>query len=127
MKWLISFPVMVVLVSPLSAQVDNASLNGTVTDSSRASVQGARVMALSYATGLRRETMTSAAGAYQLPALAVGRYTITISREGFKAAEFKDVEFTVGQTRTIDARLEVGSIAESVEVTASLDPLNRSS
>src|SRR5664280_3193403 len=82
---------------PLLAQVDYTSLNGTVTDPSNAVVQGARVAAVSSATGFRRETTTSAAGAYQLPGLTVGTYTITISRDGFKAAEFKNVELAVGQ------------------------------
>ena len=59
--------------------------------------------------------------------MAVGIYTVTISREGFKTAEFKNVELAVGQPRTIDARLQVGSVAESVEVTASLETLNRTS
>ncbi len=50
-------------------------------DASRALVQGARIVAVSSATSFRRETTTNAAGAYQIPALAVGTYTATISRE----------------------------------------------
>ena len=115
------------LTVPLAAQVDYASLNGTVLDPSRAVVQGARVVAVSSETGFRRETTTSAGGSYQMSGLAVGMYTITISRPGFRTAEFKNVELSVGQPRTIDARLQVGSVAESVEVTASLETLNRTS
>jgi hypothetical protein len=115
------------LALPLSAQVDYASLNGTVTDATKSVVQGARVTAVSAATGFRRETTTSAAGTYQLSGLAVGIYTITISREGFKVSEFKDVELAVGQPRTIDARLAVGAVSESVEVKATLETLNRTS
>ena len=111
----------------MAAQVDYASLNGTVLDPSRAVVQGARVVAVSSETGFRRETITSAGGSYQMSGLAVGMYTITISRPGFRTAEFKNVELSVGQPRTIDARLQVGSVAESVEVTASLETLNRTS
>jgi hypothetical protein len=112
---------------PMAAQVDYASLNGTVLDPSRAVVQGARVVAVSSETGFRRETITSAGGSYQMSGLAVGTYTITISRPGFRAAEFKSVELSVGQPRTIDAHLQVGLVAESVEVTASLETLNRTS
>src|SRR5215471_6777820 len=112
---------------PLSAQVDNASLNGTVMDASRAVIQGARVLAVSSATGFRRETTTSAAGTYQIPGLAVGVYTVTISKEGFRSADFKNVELAVGQPRTIDARLDVGAVAESVEVNSTIEALNRSS
>src|ERR1035441_7105483 len=66
-------------------------------------------------------------GTYQMTGLAVGTYAVTISRDGFKAAEFKQVELAVGQPRTIDAKLQVGSVGESVEVTASLETLSRSS
>ena len=114
-------------VLPLSAQVDNASLNGTVMDASRAVIQGARVLAVSSATGFRRETTTSAAGTYQIPGLAVGVYTVTIFKEGFRSADFKNVELAVGQPRTIDARLDVGAVAESVEVNSTIEALNRSS
>src|SRR6516164_244524 len=119
-----------VLVSqavPLMAQLDYASLNGTVTDPSSALVQGARVAVVSAATGFRREVVTSAAGSYQVSGLAVGTYTVTISREGFKTEEFKNVELAVGQPRTIDARLQVGSVAESVDVSAPLETLSRTS
>src|ERR1039457_3742299 len=127
MKHFFAFLFLIGQSLPLLAQVDYTSLNGTVTDPSNAVVQGARVGAVSSATGFRRETTTSAAGAYQLPGLTAGTYTITISRDGFKAAEFKNVELAVGQPRTIDAGLQVGSVAESVEVSASLETLNRTS
>jgi hypothetical protein len=112
---------------PLMAQLDYASLNGTVTDPSTALVQGARVAVVSSTTGFRRETITSAAGIYQVSGLAVGTYTVTISRDGFKTAEYKNVELAVGQPRTIDVQLLVGSVADSVEVRASLETLNRTS
>ena len=112
---------------PLMAQLDYASLNGTVTDPSTALVQGARIAVVSSTTGFHRETLTSAGGIYQVSGLAVGTYTVTISRDGFKTAEFKNVELAVGQPRTIDVQLLVGSVADSVEVKASLDTLNRTS
>src|SRR6267154_2213200 len=112
---------------PLMAQMDQTSLKGTVTDASRSVIHGAKVEVVSSATGLRRQTATTAAGAYQIPGLAVGTYTITFSLQGFRTSEFKNVELAVGQTRTIDAQLAVGAVAESVEVTAPLETLNRSS
>ena len=127
MKRPITFLFSIGLALPLAAQVDNASLNGTVVDATAAVVQGARVAAVSSATGFRRETTTSAAGTYQMPGLAVGTYTVTISKDSFRAAEFQNVELAVGQPRTIDVRMEVGSVAESVEVKATLETLNRTS
>jgi hypothetical protein len=102
------------------AQFDNGSLNGTVSDASRAVVPGARVVAVSAATGVRRQTTTSSAGAYQIPSIPIGVYTVSISKEGFRQAEYKDVELTVGQARTIDAQLAVSAIAEAVQVEAAV-------
>src|SRR5215471_4379507 len=115
------------LALSLTAQVDNASLTGTVMDASNSAVPGAKVEAVSTATGVRRQTITSTAGTYQIPSLSVGFYKVTIVKEGFRAAEFQNVELTVGQSRTLDAHLSVGTLAESVQVTASADPLNRTS
>src|SRR5438552_2890753 len=98
-----------VAIVPLAAQVDRTSLTGTVTDPSGSVVPGAKIIVVSSGTGLRRETMTGESGAYQIPSLAIGSYTVTISKEGFHAAEYKDVELEVGQTRTLDSRLAIGA------------------
>src|SRR5690349_10666568 len=111
---------------PLAAQVDHGSLNGTVADASGALVAGAKVEAVSTTTGFRRQTVTSAAGAYQIPVLPVGTYTVTMAKQGFRTAEYKDVEIAIGQ-RTIDARLAVGAVTESVEVAAVAEAVNRTS
>ncbi len=117
----------IMLALPLVAQVDQVAISGTVTDSSGAAVQGAKIELLSTATGLHRETTTNTTGIYHLPALQIGKYKITVSKEGFKSVEFPNVELSVGQPRTIDVRLEVGTISTMVQVTATVEPLNRSS
>ena len=110
---------------PVFAQVDHASLSGTVTDASGALVQGAKVETVSVETGFRRQTFTGSGGTYQIPGLPIGSYTVTVTKEGFKPVEFKGVELAVGQPRTIDARLTVGATTETVEVTEALETLNR--
>ena len=95
-------PVLLLLVCflpPSAAQVDRATLNGTVTDSSGAVITNAKVEATSAATALRRELQTSANGAYLMPGLPIGRYTVTFSHEGFKTVRYTDVELSVGQSR----------------------------
>src|SRR5580704_17154558 len=88
---------------PMLAQVDHASLSGTVTDGSGNIVQGAKVETVSVETGFRRQTVTGSGGTYQIPGLPIGSYTVTVNKEGFKPIEFKGVELAVGQPRTIDA------------------------
>src|SRR5215470_8598802 len=115
------------LASPLMAQVDQTAINGTITDTSGAAVQGAKIELASLTTGLHRETTTNITGIYHLPALPIGNYKITVSKDGFKSVEFPNVELSVGQPRTIDIRLEVGTISSTVQVTSAIETLNRSS
>ncbi|HEV3197993.1 MAG TPA: TonB-dependent receptor, partial [Bryobacteraceae bacterium] len=75
----------------------------------------------------RRQVLTGVAGTYQIPGLSIGAYTVTASKTGFRPVEFKDVDLAVGQPRTIDVRMEVGSVAEAVEVSAAVETLNRTS
>lgn len=112
---------------PALAQVDHASLDGTVTDTSGARIPGAKVEAVSSETGFRRQTTTSTAGTYEIPGLAIGNYVVTISKKGFKSAEFKSVDLAVGQPRTLDAQLEVGAVSEAVQVNARVETLTRTS
>jgi hypothetical protein len=125
-----SFTVLVLYLFAIAttalAQVDRATLNGTVTDASGAVVQNVKIELDSPATGLHRETATNSKGTYQVPALPIGVYRVTMSLDGYKPEVLEDVEFQVGQARTIDARLQVGARTDVVEVHA-LEALNRSS
>ena len=107
-------------------QIDRAGLNGTVTDSSRRVLPHTNVVAVHNATGLRRETMSSSSGTYDIPELPVGVYTITFDHPGFKTLTFTDVEQVIGRTRTLDATLRVSGGEERVEVSASSELMDRS-
>jgi hypothetical protein len=98
------------------AQINRASLNGTVTDPSGASVPKARVELVSPDTGFTRQVITADTGVYSIPDLPVGKYDLTISREGFKTYMEKGIQLFVGQTRTENAQLVVGSATAKVEV-----------
>ncbi len=106
-------------------QVDRATLSGVLTDPSGAQVSAATITVESPATGFRRESTSAASGAYQLPGLPVGSYTVTFAKEGFRAAKFENVTLTVGQTRTLDVQLSVGAVNSSIEVAAQATPLDQ--
>jgi hypothetical protein len=113
--------------SPLSAQVDRAVLEGTLTDPSGRVVSGATVKIIAMDTGLAHESATNDSGYYRFPGLAVGSYKVTVTQTGFKMKTIDDVVVQVGQTHTLDIRLEVGAISEKIEVTATSAPSERSS
>ena len=87
------------------AQVDRATLNGTIRVTSGAVVPRARVEATMPETGFHREVATSGAGTYSLTALPIGSYTVRISAPGMNVLEFQNVTLEVGQTRTLDAQV----------------------
>ena len=126
MKRLLVFLFLMSPVLPLSAQVDRANINGTVTDASNSLVPMALVRAFSADTGLQREVHTSPAGTYEIPSLPVGTYEVTFSKDGFKPLVVKSIVLTTGQSRTVDGQLQVGATTEAIQVTASAELLNSS-
>jgi hypothetical protein len=78
-------------------------------------------------TGLKEEQRTNSKGYYRFPGLAVGRYSVSTADVGFKTQVIDDVILQVGETHTLDVRLQVGAIAEKIEVVATAAPVERSS
>jgi hypothetical protein len=109
------------------AQVDRAVLEGTVSDPSGGVIVGASVKVVAVETGLSEEQQTNSKGYYRVSGLAVGGYTVTIAKAGFKTNVIEDVTLRVGQTRTLDIPLGVGTINEHIDVKASTGPEDRSS
>ena len=107
-------------------QVDRADLNGTVTDTSGSLVPGARVELASPSTGLTRDVVTGPSGVYSIPGIPIGTYDLKISKDGFRTFGMKNVQLFVGQSRTVDAKLELGTIGTHVEVQAQAAALETS-
>jgi hypothetical protein len=105
------------------AQTDRGIINGTITDSTGASVPEGRVVATNTATNVTFATETTSTGNYTVPALPVGTYQLRVEKQGFKAAVRDDVIVTAGSTVTVNAQLEVGAVTESVQVAATLELL----
>lgn len=121
-----SFFLVTLMALPLYAQLDRATLKGTVTDATGAAVPGAEVQVLIPATGFTRTVHTSAAGEYVLPGLPLGQCTITAIGSGFAAKKIDKIALTVGDTRTVDVQLGVAS-EQSVSVSASTATLDEES
>jgi outer membrane receptor protein involved in Fe transport len=106
------------------AQTPNARLVGHVTDSSHAAVAGAMVRVKSVATNEVRTVQTTVNGDYTVSNLAPGKYEVTIEKEGFRQLHESNLELQVEQTARLDARLEVGTVSQSVEVKADVPLIN---
>lgn len=106
------------LVLASQAFAQEATIVGTVTDSTGAVVPGAVITITSVDKGTARNINTNNDGQYAAPSLAIGHYTVRAEAKGFKAAEQKGVELNVAERARVDFRLEVGNVQESVSVEA---------
>src|SRR5262252_1668693 len=82
--------------APLVAQVDKATITGTVTDSSGASLVGAKVLAKNIDTGIEQSAVTDNQGRYRMADVAIGTYQVQASKEGFQTVVRKGVALTIG-------------------------------
>lgn len=104
----------------LSAQVNTATILGSVKDPTAAPIAGAKVTAVNEATGFTRATESDSDGAYLLPLLPIGdRYKVTVEASGFKAMVRTGVVLQLRENVRVDAQLQLGQISESIEVSAS--------
>jgi hypothetical protein len=101
---------------PLRAQEQRASIEGTVTDSSGAALPGATVEARSEAGG-SASAVTDGTGAFRLQALPPGRYEVSASLSGFTASVV-NVGLSLGQHARVEMSLKVGTVSETIQVTA---------
>lgn len=106
------------VVATVYGQGERATVTGTATDSSGAIVVGAAVSIRNVDTNLITRTKTNAAGIYYLPALPPGTYDLRIEQAGFRPAAVADIPLGAGMTATFNVTLEVGALAEAVEVQA---------
>ena len=102
--------------APGWAQLNSTGLTGTVTDAAGRVIPDVQVVATQDTTGLRRETRSSSQGAFEIPELPVGVYTVSFSRRGFETLRFQNVVQSLGRTRTLNAILKVAGVAQIMEV-----------
>src|SRR5690348_7034008 len=107
-----------VFTSIASGQTVTASITGTVTDTSGASIPSAKVVATNTGTSLTYSVVTNAAGVYNLPFLPVGEYNIVAENTGFKKATLGPFTLEVNQIARVDFKLEVGELTQTVEISS---------
>jgi len=99
----------------LSAQV-SATLSGTVTDQSSATVAGAGVTVINLETGAVRTATTGVTGEYQVIALPIGAYEVRVTKQGFAEQIRSGIHLVVGQDANVDVTLRVGPLSQQIKV-----------
>jgi outer membrane receptor protein involved in Fe transport len=98
------------------AQAVKATILGVVTDSSGATIPGAKVTATNSGTGITRTATTDSQGRYTVADLDIGTYEVDAEAAGFKRALHTGIELTVGSEVVVDAALQVGASQQTVTV-----------
>src|SRR4051794_6839155 len=106
------------LTTPFLHAQGTASLVGTVTDQSGASVADAQVTAVNTATQFTRTVQTNANGEYVVSALPTGEYVVTVVKSGFETLQRSGVQLTTASRLQVDVQIAVGSQTQTISVNA---------
>ena len=112
------FALSVLLTGLLQAQVDKATINGTVKDQSGAVIPGVTVVVASAETGERYVGKSNESGIYRVSGLPVGTYSIESEKAGFKKVTRTGLALATAQVAEVNLVMLPGATSEHVEVTA---------
>src|ERR1700747_3673305 len=104
--------------APLMGQAVNATLLGSVTDSSGAAVANAKVTIAETNTGISHTSQTNDSGNYVFPDLPPGTYAVTAEQSGFKRAARTGIDVIVNTTERVDLVLQPGNVNDTITVQA---------
>src|SRR5215831_7550433 len=119
------FALVVLCVSGVVAQVNRATITGTLTDASGAVIVGVEVSATNTGTNVVTTVSTNGDGIYTMPNLPPGTYAITFQKKGFKTVERPAVTLNSTEVAQINAKLEVGIASETLVVTIDAPVLDK--
>lgn len=108
----------------LEAQTGAATVTGVITDTVQAVIPGALVRIRNTATNITRELATDERGSYTITNLTPGIYELTAEKPGFRQYRLSNIVLEVGQVLSLEITLQVGSISESVSVSAEIPLVN---
>ncbi|HSL23452.1 MAG TPA: TonB-dependent receptor [Vicinamibacterales bacterium] len=108
---------LVALATPAAAQEFRGRINGTVSDNTGAVLPGVTVTATSPALIQPQTTTTGADGSYRFIALPAGVYALNFELNGFKTYKHEGIRVVINTTLTVDVKLEVATLQETVTVT----------
>lgn len=117
-RWILGMVLLLLSAGSVTwAQDVNASLSGTVTDSSGAAIPNAQLTLTNIATAFKTTLVTSATGEFNFTNLSPGKYTLSASATGFQSVVQSGIELVVNQQGRVNLQLPVGNAQQTVTVT----------
>lgn len=117
-KLLLAALAMAACASVVFAQEFRGTLSGRLTDPQDSVIPNVKIEVTEIATGSKRTTVSGADGLYTVPFLAPGLYRVSVESPGFKRFVDEGVQVSTNERVSLDIRLEVGQVQESIQVTA---------
>src|SRR5579864_6668065 len=114
--------VLVLIFAPTVSASPTGSIAGLVKDQSGAVISGAKLTLINVSTNAKEEATSDSNGDFQFLQLAPAVYALHVEAAGFKKETLKDVVVQVDQITHVDASLQVGSVAETIEVAGEATP-----
>src|SRR5437867_1600046 len=108
-------------------QTAAASLQGTITDPSKAVIPQAQIEVRNVGTGAVWNVGVDAEGHYLVPLLPPGEYQLIVTAPGFQKVTHTGIHLAVGQTAVVDAQLKIGATSTEVTVTSDAPGINLNS
>jgi Carboxypeptidase regulatory-like domain len=105
-----------ILSFPSCVRAQTASIAGSITDSTGAAVSNVKITAQNVDTGVTQTAQTDESGVYRMTNLNPGIYDITIEHPSFKTFVYSQIPLSVDQVLTLDAKLVVSAVRETVRV-----------
>src|SRR6476620_9082487 len=124
-RLLLALGITLISASVLFSQNTAGNIVGTVSAADGA-VAGATVTFHDDQTGKERTVTSNSEGAFEVPQLEFGNYSVKIAATGFKTFVATKVKIDASREYQLNALLEVGQISEQVVVTAGAEPINAS-
>lgn len=115
---------LLLLSTPLLAQVNTATLYGTVTDPSGANVVNADATLENAATGTKLSSKSNSAGEISFPVVAAGTYKLQVVASGFRTEVRDGLTLSAGQNVKLNVQMELGSVSSTVTVEAQTPLVN---
>src|SRR6266478_3711986 len=112
-----------IMFAPTVSASPTGSIVGFVRDQSRAMISGAKLTLIHVSTNAKEEAVSDSNGGFQFLQLAPAVYSLHVETPGFKKEALNDVLVQVDQITHLDATLQVGSLAETLEVLSEATPL----
>ncbi len=120
-------PMLTIFAVSLGASAQSSQVSGQVVDPAKAAVPEVSLTLTHVETGEQRHTLSSGEGYFSFPLLPTGHYELTAEKDGFETQHHTGIVAETGSITTVDVTLQVGEVAQTVSVAASIPLLQTES